>query len=698
MADFAVAGASVGGAAVTVTIPSGSDHVALMTWMYEDGGGSGTPSVPAGASVRALGTPGTLPSYFRGGAAYEITDLSPGSATFTPPSTGGNQVCIVVVVSGSSGIGDTVYENTWVENPAAITVDTDGEDDLVALVAIGPNGSPAVTAEGASTLWVTSALSAYSGRGAAVTAPRGGATTDIEFGWTGAMGAYAVQFMEAGGGGPVTGGSDAEVRVDAVGSGSKIAAGGSAATVAVAGVGSGSKASSSGADASVAVDVEGVGSKTGSSGASTSVEVASDGAGSKTGTSGSSAGVGVDPEGAGSKTGSAGAEAEVAVDAVGSGSKGASGGATAAVEVSAVGDGTGEEEEDAAFGGSDALVAVLAEGEGSKTARSPPADAVVAVDTTGFGSKSVSGGSASNVAVTVSSTGIPRPQGGSSTSIGVESSGAGIKVGLGGQTATVAVLAVGDGIQIEAESGGSDANVGVAAVGGGQKTVESGADAAVAVGATGSGFPGSAGGGSDARVEVAAVGAGEVFIGSGSWAFVLDGHVFYVLNDVNGHTYVCDLTTGQWHHWYTGDAPGQWNMYRGVIWRGKVIAGDSSDGVLWELDPDAMLDEGAFQIQRVVTAYQPVRGKGSVRQGSLRVTASVGEPTADPAVVRLRFTDDEGERWSVTHERTLDPGAFGQVLRFRSLGRLRAPGRIWEVSDRGGLVRIEGVDSDLEGT
>ena len=173
--------------------------------------------------------------------------------------------------------------------------------------------------------------------------------------------------------------------------------------------------------------------------------------------------------------------------------------------------------------------------------------------------------------------------------------------------------------------------------------------------------------------------------------------MFYVLSDVDGKTFVCDLTTGQWHHWYTGDDARQWNMYRGIMWNGRIIACDGARNEVWEVDPASMLDEETLQIQRAVTAFAPLRGKASMRQGSLRVTASMGDPTADPATVNLRFTDNEGESWSVTHTRTLDVDAFGQVLRFRSLGRVRAPGRIWEVTDRGGLVRIEGVDSDMEG-
>lgn len=181
-----------------------------------------------------------------------------------------------------------------------------------------------------------------------------------------------------------------------------------------------------------------------------------------------------------------------------------------------------------------------------------------------------------------------------------------------------------------------------------------------------------------------------------AWAFTLDGHVFYVLSDVGGETLVYDVRTGHWHHWYTGAAT-LWNMYRGVMWRGEVIAADASLGKIWTVDPYSMLDEEATQIQRVVTGFMPFRGRRSVRQGSLRLTVSLGYPTADPATVAMRFSDDEEESWSILHSRILVAEDFDQVLRFRSLGRIRAPGRVWEITDTGGFVRIEGADADVEG-
>lgn len=179
------------------------------------------------------------------------------------------------------------------------------------------------------------------------------------------------------------------------------------------------------------------------------------------------------------------------------------------------------------------------------------------------------------------------------------------------------------------------------------------------------------------------------------WAFSFDGHVFYVLNSVLGQSLVYDLTTQQWHGWVTAGEVA-WNVFRGTTWRGRVIGADAFAPRIWELDPDTALDEGVLPIERVVSAFQPVRGATSMRQGSLRLTARRGD-AAESATIRMRFSDDGGRTWSSFHGVDLQPGDGRSRIEFRSLGRMCAPGRLWEFYDEGGLVRIDGADTDVEG-
>lgn len=179
-----------------------------------------------------------------------------------------------------------------------------------------------------------------------------------------------------------------------------------------------------------------------------------------------------------------------------------------------------------------------------------------------------------------------------------------------------------------------------------------------------------------------------------AWIFSLHGHVFYVLQTFD-QTLICDLTTGQWAKWVTAGHQ-RWNMYRGVTWRGRIIAAGSAGPEVWEVDPKEPLDEGLHPIRRVVTGFLPVRGDHSYRQGELRLNASVGQPVAEGVDLEMRFSDDGGHTWVGPFSIRLLQGVYSQELSFRSLGRLQVPGRIWEITDAGGLMRIDDADSELD--
>lgn len=181
-----------------------------------------------------------------------------------------------------------------------------------------------------------------------------------------------------------------------------------------------------------------------------------------------------------------------------------------------------------------------------------------------------------------------------------------------------------------------------------------------------------------------------------AWAFTMDGHTFYVLNTVGTKSLVYDLTARQWYIWYTAGMD-FWNMFRGTNWNGKVVAADDSGAQIWELDLYAVLDQEVLQIERVVTGFQPLRGRASILIGNAHLKANVGSPSDAGAAVKLRFSNDEGVTWSEYFEVALAVDDFSQRVTFRSLGRLRAPGRLWEISDTGGLMRIDALDVSLHG-
>lgn len=185
-------------------------------------------------------------------------------------------------------------------------------------------------------------------------------------------------------------------------------------------------------------------------------------------------------------------------------------------------------------------------------------------------------------------------------------------------------------------------------------------------------------------------------IRSRAWTFDFDGHSFYVLNLGEEGTWVYNPTTGEWAEFET-NGYGMWNMVRGTNWNGRVVAGDVLYPFVWELDPSKVVDEDWRPVEHVATGGIPSRTRTASLQDSLRVSASVGLVGEDGATMRLRFSDDNGQTWSDYYDITLVAADYDQEIAWRSLGSIRAPGRVFEISDVGGLIRIDGCDADIDG-
>ena len=187
---------------------------------------------------------------------------------------------------------------------------------------------------------------------------------------------------------------------------------------------------------------------------------------------------------------------------------------------------------------------------------------------------------------------------------------------------------------------------------------------------------------------------------SRAWWFTLDGHTFYVLDLSTEGTYVYDTTTKQWSRWYTEGFDGMWNMKAGTMWGGlRVVAGDAISGEVWMLDPTQMMDESWRDMTHVVTGGILLRGRVYVGMAALNLSGSVGEVTSDDGttVMQMRFSDDLGQTWSDYYPMVVTQGDFSDEMAWRSLGSFNDPGRIIEISDSGGIVRIDGLEAQLTG-
>lgn len=187
-----------------------------------------------------------------------------------------------------------------------------------------------------------------------------------------------------------------------------------------------------------------------------------------------------------------------------------------------------------------------------------------------------------------------------------------------------------------------------------------------------------------------------------SWSFVLDGHTFYAVTLGEQGTYVYDQITQQWAKWQTAGLSG-WNMEIGTVWQGKVIAADQANPTIWEMDPDSAIDDEFKPITRIATGGYPVRGRDQPANYVYRITASVGVPevplTAPVTVptVQLTYSDNQGKTFQDAGTLDMPVGDFVKQFQWLSLGSMQQPGRIFNITDTGAMVRLDGSDADIEG-
>ena len=178
-----------------------------------------------------------------------------------------------------------------------------------------------------------------------------------------------------------------------------------------------------------------------------------------------------------------------------------------------------------------------------------------------------------------------------------------------------------------------------------------------------------------------------------AWTYTFDGHTFYVLNLANEGTYVYDTVTGQWSNFQTQGYGTTWNFMFGNQWGQRVVGADAVDPALYELAPSAVFDEGWRDIVHTVTGILASRNRVGIRVDAARISGSIGyiDDTAG-ALLTMRFSDDNGTTWSPNYSVNLYEAKTKYEIAYRSLGMFRSPGRLFQFTDVGGLIRIDGAD------
>lgn len=195
-----------------------------------------------------------------------------------------------------------------------------------------------------------------------------------------------------------------------------------------------------------------------------------------------------------------------------------------------------------------------------------------------------------------------------------------------------------------------------------------------------------------------------------AFPFRLDGHDMVALRLGEGSTLVWDFTTQQWARWSSETDNNVWRPSVGNNWTGMgksfydsglnsdVILGDDTFGLLWGLNPDFGVDEHPDSDRpdlpyiRKVVGGMAMRLRETLRVGAVYLTADVGTPQITDATISLRTSDDYGKTWQDQGTITVEPGNYNQEFVWRSIGLIKSPGRIFEITDNGATVRIDSMD------
>lgn len=217
------------------------------------------------------------------------------------------------------------------------------------------------------------------------------------------------------------------------------------------------------------------------------------------------------------------------------------------------------------------------------------------------------------------------------------------------------------------------------------------------------------------QARVYAAGVGRVFDPKvRAFTFTLDGHDFYVLRLGVFETLIYDVHSDQFYIWGSG-SESLWKAYDGIHWPGgsylansygsNVVVGDDANGSLYFLDPDADQDDDPVYSDRKndfireVSGQYPIRGYSYTRCYGVELYGSIGDAGDGPSdmTITLSYSDDAGNTYLSREPITIAAEDFNGRVMWRSLGSMKAPGRIFKITDYGQLKRIDGLNMVAEG-
>jgi hypothetical protein len=193
-----------------------------------------------------------------------------------------------------------------------------------------------------------------------------------------------------------------------------------------------------------------------------------------------------------------------------------------------------------------------------------------------------------------------------------------------------------------------------------------------------------------------------------AWTFTLDGHDYYVLKLGNIETLVFDEHSQEWYSWGSGDGA-IWRAYHGTNWVGgrkfaqefgsNVVVGDDGNGALYFLNTELVDDDDALygvDVPRPFTREATGQiflemGYSSTPCYGVQLFGSIGQSDSD-LTVTLSVSDDRGITFRDVETKTLVATDYNARVNWQSLGSMRAPGRLFRITDTGALIRIDSLE------
>jgi len=192
-----------------------------------------------------------------------------------------------------------------------------------------------------------------------------------------------------------------------------------------------------------------------------------------------------------------------------------------------------------------------------------------------------------------------------------------------------------------------------------------------------------------------------------AWSLEIDGHQFYMIGLGTTKTLCFDATTGSWSSWNTYEKKYLRQGY-GLNWfdvgnhyfqndhDNSLVVGDLTSGILWKVAPSKSQDYDGSNyspIETSVTGGVEISLRDVIPCNAVHLTCSKGKThTPSPNTVKLSISDDGGKTWVSQGSQTLTSNDYRQELAWRSLGKMKAPGRLFRVEDTGSIARLEGLD------